>query len=103
MRVIPAEMLKTALYEAIFEEDGNFQTDINRVIRFVKEMDEHSGFDVVRICGCWKRFYYSLGRRKYDRRMDYCFNHNDSQYSTTYTKCMFKYIKCKKYKWEVRL
>ena len=52
MRVIPTELLKQALFEAVIEEDGNFKTDVNRVINFVELMDKHSGFDVVKCREC---------------------------------------------------
>ena len=46
MRVISTDLLIQAAYEAIFEEDGNFPTDMNHVLRFLKEMADKCGKDV---------------------------------------------------------
>ena len=75
MRVIPAEILKSALYEAVFEENGNFQTDINRVIKFIEAMDEHSGFDIVRCKDCkwWEK--------KHESNYGYCHACKHGHYS----------------------
>jgi len=52
MKVISTELLLSAAHEAMFEQNENFETDIEHVIDFLQVMTDHSGFDVVRCKDC---------------------------------------------------